>query len=673
MIRADRHISGDGISRGLGEKGSALSKISGFNIATVTSVALMFAGCDGVDQTEGPSPKQSMLMEIQSADEAWRELTSSGWRAERQEGDDAFLHFLREVELTAVRRRDLGLDFWNQHPEDPRRYKWLQLTVHLPPHYAVDIHEWSVNESYLAPNIAPINHAALAEWEKLYPRLRQEFWGSPDVTDKQRRFLWMGELEQKIRRANEADARGEPVDAEAILTDILAFAKTYPEPFNEIDVLPFYSGVQKLIGLVTGDDRETFGLTGDSLMAYAKALVETGNRSAVARGTSIQTALEENDGELPPIYPADITETERAWRSLPSYPGDQPSSFEEYVVFFHDQIVNMRKYRDIGVRRLWNEYPDRKWRRIWMLVTLSEPPTYAKDFVDAIHAKAEDRLAYVEEDQVAKAEWESQYELFRAEIWNDPETSDKERGEIRGKEIWTDLWAGQAAWERHRDKSVVQRLLNDIHSLYADYGNARDTWTYSTVILRAHKDYGLDDGELLAFFKPMETYSDEDLRILAEAAKHQIGLRTSPFEFTATTLRDDSFDIADMRGRIVLIDHWATTCASCIEAMPRIHDVYERYKDSGFEVVSIAYDGTSQRRRIERIETELGLTWTTLNAEGQWEDISEKYGYQGFPQYMLLNRDGTLYAGTGEVDMGRNLEALLEEMLAAETDAATRH
>ena len=43
---------------------------------------------------------------------------------------------------------------------------------------------------------------------------------------------------------------------------------------------------------------------------------------------------------------------------------------------------------------------------------------------------------------------------------------------------------------------------------------------------------------------------------------------------------------------------------------------------------------------------------------------------------MLLNRDGTLYAGTGEVDMGRNLEALLEEMLAdeaAEKEAAVVH
>ena len=80
---------------------------------------------------------------------------------------------------------------------------------------------------------------------------------------------------------------------------------------------------------------------------------------------------------------------------------------------------------------------------------------------------------------------------------------------------------------------------------------------------------------------------------------------------------------------------------------------------------------------MKRIEQSLGLTWTTLAAEDQYEIVNETYGFGGMmPQYMLLNRDGRLYASTAEVDMGRNLEALLEEMLAAEAagkEAATVH
>ena len=87
----------------------------------------------------------------------------------------------------------------------------------------------------------------------------------------------------------------------------------------------------------------------------------------------------------------------------------------------------------------------------------------------------------------------------------------------------------------------------------------------------------------------------------------------------------------------------------------------------GFEVVSLAYDGTRRRARVLRIKDELGLEdWISINAESVRNEMYEQYDIWTFPQYMLLNRDGTLYAGTDEVDLGRNLPSLLDEMLAAE-------
>lgn len=90
------------------------------------------------------------------------------------------------------------------------------------------------------------------------------------------------------------------------------------------------------------------------------------------------------------------------------------------------------------------------------------------------------------------------------------------------------------------------------------------------------------------------------------------------------------------------------------------------YKDRGFEVVSIGYDASSERRRVLRIKNELGLTRTTLNGEGQWEEISNKYGFSGFPHYMLLDRDGKLYRGSVRTTPA-NLRILFDEMLAEET------
>ena len=640
-------------------------------------LCLMLGACDQADRPHQHSTSENVQStNTLSADEAWHELTSSGERPNRHSGESSLAYFMRSVELSDIRRRELGLKFWNQYPQDPRRYKWLQLTVHMPPHYAVDIDEWAENETRLKPNAAVLDHRARAKWEDLYPRLRQTFWNAPEVTDQERRFLWMGELEQKLLRTKEAHARGETVDAEPILTNILSFAEAYTKPFSENDKSTFRWSVGGVIRLATRDCREILGLNNESLFAYARALVETGNTVAVDIGHSIQIAMINSDGEMPSLYPAEWSEVERAWHSLPTYPSDQPSSLEESIAFYHEQFVNTRKYRDIGARRLWNEYPDRELRLQWIGSTHWSAPTYAKHFVDAIRQKSADGLAPVEVDEIALGEWEQLYAELRREVWDHPETTDQERGQMRGKEVWRELWDIQTYGKVRQDTIAVPTLLDEIHTLYTEYENVKDTSLLSSIILRLYRNFGLNDDELLAFFEPMQKYVNQELRDLAKAAQNQIELRTRYFRFSAFTMQGEPFDIVNMRGEIILVDHWATTCSSCIAAMPRIHDIYERYKDRGFEVVSIAYDGTSQRKRIERIEKELGLTWTTLDGEGQWGEISEKYGYQGFPQYMLLNRDGMLHAGTGEVDMGRNLEALLKEMLAdeaVEKEAVTVH
>ena len=113
------------------------------------------------------------------------------------------------------------------------------------------------------------------------------------------------------------------------------------------------------------------------------------------------------------------------------------------------------------------------------------------------------------------------------------------------------------------------------------------------------------------------------------------------------------------RDKVVLVDHWATTCSSCIAAMPDLHELYLELKSQGFEVISIVYDGTSKRRRVDRVINELSLTWPTVDGEGQWQSVRDRYGYNGFPQYMLLNRKGELIADTADLFDDKSREAMV--------------
>lgn len=164
-----------------------------------------------------------------AADAAWETLMTSGERSERRPEERPLEYFLRVVELAAIRRRELGLEFWDRHPNDPRRYQWLQLTMHLPPHYAKDVAEWARHEATLEPNRAPIDRSAMERWEQTYATMRSAFWHAPEVTDQERRALWFVELGQRTVRLREAAARGERIEGELLLADILCFCRSYSQ------------------------------------------------------------------------------------------------------------------------------------------------------------------------------------------------------------------------------------------------------------------------------------------------------------------------------------------------------------------------------------------------------------------------------------------------------------
>ena len=84
-------------------------------------------------------------------------------------------------------------------------------------------------------------------------------------------------------------------------------------------------------------------------------------------------------------------------------------------------------------------------------------------------------------------------------------------------------------------------------------------------------------------------------------------------------------------------------------------------------MVSVVYDGKENASKVRRVKGELALPWPTIVADDLYDEMSARYGFNGFPQYMLLNRDGTLFAGTNDIQrVSVDLPALLDEMLAAE-------
>lgn len=113
------------------------------------------------------------------------------------------------------------------------------------------------------------------------------------------------------------------------------------------------------------------------------------------------------------------------------------------------------------------------------------------------------------------------------------------------------------------------------------------------------------------------------------------------------------------KGKIVLVDFWASWCPPCVADMPFLVDAYAKYKDQGFEIVGVSIDDDNAKWQ-SRIE-ELGITWPQVSDLKGWQsELSKPYAVSSIPHTVLLDKDGTIIE---KKLSGAKLDAKLKELL----------
>ncbi|MFN7443721.1 MAG: TlpA disulfide reductase family protein [Curvibacter sp.] len=139
-----------------------------------------------------------------------------------------------------------------------------------------------------------------------------------------------------------------------------------------------------------------------------------------------------------------------------------------------------------------------------------------------------------------------------------------------------------------------------------------------------------------------------------------------PAPDTSFVLLDGSKqNTGDFRGKVVLVNFWATSCTSCVAEMPQLMATYEKYRSRGYETVAVAmsYDppsyvvNFSQTRKLP-FKVAIDNTGAVANA---WGDVRLT------PTTYLVNKQGEIVKKyVGEPDFGE-LHRLIERLLAAQT------
>ncbi len=111
---------------------------------------------------------------------------------------------------------------------------------------------------------------------------------------------------------------------------------------------------------------------------------------------------------------------------------------------------------------------------------------------------------------------------------------------------------------------------------------------------------------------------------------------------SVTALNGQTIDLTQLRGQVVLVDFWATSCPGCVEEMPLLTQTYERYKDKGVKVVAVAmnYD---QPAYVANFATRYQLPFTVaIDSDGS---AAKAFGnVQLTPTSFIINRKGKIVA-----------------------------
>jgi thiol-disulfide isomerase/thioredoxin len=168
-----------------------------------------------------------------------------------------------------------------------------------------------------------------------------------------------------------------------------------------------------------------------------------------------------------------------------------------------------------------------------------------------------------------------------------------------------------------------------------------------------------------AALKKLAADPDKDLAAQAQAAlarqQKMADLKTKPIDLKFTAADGHDIDLANYRGKVVLLDFWASWCGPCMGEMPNVVSTYGKLHDKGFEIVGISLD--QNKEDMDGALKKQNMTWPQYFDGGGWQNkIANTFGVQAIPAAFLFDKKGMLReTGLRGEALGEAVEKLLAE------------
>jgi thiol-disulfide isomerase/thioredoxin len=144
-----------------------------------------------------------------------------------------------------------------------------------------------------------------------------------------------------------------------------------------------------------------------------------------------------------------------------------------------------------------------------------------------------------------------------------------------------------------------------------------------------------------------------------------------PFDLEFTdAVTGSPISMQRLKGKVVVVDFWATWCPPCVAEMPKMKQLYARYRNRGVEFIGVSLDQPPNEGGLEKLTAfvqENGIAWPQYYQGNGWNSaFSSSWGINSIPKVFVVDQEGKLFS----VDARGKLETIIPELLKEKTAAA---
>ena len=230
----------------------------------------------------------------------------------------------------------------------------------------------------------------------------------------------------------------------------------------------------------------------------------------------------------------------------------------------------------------------------------------------------------------------------RADALESKLVADKSISEDRRLEIAVNGLQRRA--ELKRDDGIeafLGELEKGVRQVRRDFPDRQEGYVLMAQMVQFYSRQSLGEPATRLARELQQAPVNDELKQTVQVLVRRFEFMGKPFDFKAKSVAGSELDVSKMRGKVVLIDFWASWCQPCLISIPVLKKAYSQLKSKGFEIIGVNLD--DDRASMDRVLKKLEMTWPQLfDGQARSGPIPTKYGVNGIPSMWLIDKQGVL-------------------------------